>query len=405
MNNKLLFQDLADRLSESGKLKKKDAEEFLKVFFKVIEDSIFEGETIKIQGLGAFKLLKVESRKSVNVTTGEEFEIKEHYKISFSPDNTLKEIVNEPFSYLEPVELDGSSVKKEPAVRNISEEKEKSDEIIIDTKEKKPDKPKETPHNMMPQNSNDLRTPNKERKNEMRQPINGSPKRSGRSSGFRNSGSFFRVFLVLIVLALAAWAILSNYSAKKENDHKLKELAVIDADTSFENTPSEEFETVIQDSLKLEAEIAAKVESMAVAEKNGGAKKLASKPTAVAKPITVKTQTSVATPKAKVVEKPAIKPKVIIPVSTGTNRVTFPVYVRLKQGEMLTVLSLKYYGHKAFWVYIYAANMDVIKDPDHIPLGTRIRIPKPDISIINANDPDCIAKAKALQTKILSRKE
>ncbi|MDD3907643.1 MAG: HU family DNA-binding protein, partial [Bacteroidales bacterium] len=374
----------------------------LKAFFKVIEDSLFEGETVKIQGLGTFKLLKVESRKSVNVSTGEEFEIKEHYKISFSPDNTLKEIVNEPFSYLEPVELDGFSTKKEPTVQNIREEKDRSDEMIINAEEaeekeeeemeKAPDKPKRTPHNMMPQNTDDLRTPNKERKNETRQPMNGSQKRSG---GSKNSGSFFRVFLILIVLALAAWAILSNYSAKKENDQKLKELAVIDADTSSEDTLSDEFETVIQDSLKLEAEIAAKVESLAVAEKNGSDKNLALKPAAVSKPIPV-----VATK-----EKVAIKPKISTQGSTGSDRVTFPVFVKLKQGEMLTVLSLKYYGHKAFWVYIYAANMDVIKDPDHIPLGTRIRIPKPDTSIINADDPDCIAKAKALQTKILSRKE
>ncbi|MCE5174140.1 MAG: HU family DNA-binding protein [Bacteroidales bacterium] len=401
MNNKLLFQDLTDQLSESGKLKKKDTEEFLKAFFKVIEDSLFEGETVKIQGLGTFKLLKVESRKSVNVSTGEEFEIKEHYKISFSPDNTLKEIVNEPFSYLEPVELDGSSAKKEPVVRNIREEKDRFDEMIINAEEKeeemekKPDKPKGTPHNMMPQNTDDLRTPNKERKNETQQPTNGSQKKSEKSGGSKNSGSFFRVFLILIVLALAAWAILSNYSAKKENDHKLKEFAVIDADTSFEDTPSEDFETVIQDSLKLEAEIAAKVESLAIAEKNGGGKNLASKPSAIAKP----------TPVAATKENEAIKPKMTTQGSTGSDRVTFPVFVKLKQGEMLTVLSLKYYGHKAFWVYIYAANMDVIKDPDHIPLGTRIRIPKPDTSIINANDPDCVAKAKALQTKILSRKE
>jgi len=391
MNNKLLFQNLTDQLSQSGKLKKKDAEEFLRAFFKVIEDSLFEGETVKIQGLGTFKLLKVESRKSVNVSTGEEFEIKEHYKISYSPDNTLKKIVNEPLSYLEPVELDGPSAKKEPTVRNSRVEKNRSDDEndVIDAKEKEEKikigtvKPSETQHKIMPQNKSDLRTSNKEQKNGTRQSVNGSRKRSGRPVESKNSGSFFRVFLILIVLALAAWAILSNYSAKKENDHKLKELAIIDADTSFEDTPLEEFETVIQDSLKLEAEIAAKIESLAVVEKNGGVKNLASKPTSVA----------------------TIKPKVTTKGSISESESDFPAYVKLKQGEMLTVLSLKYYGHKAFWVYIYAANMDVIKDPNHIPLGTRIKIPKPNSSVINANDPDCIAKAKALQTKILSRKE
>jgi len=380
MNNKLLFQDLTDQLSESGKLKKKDTEEFLKAFFKVFEDALFEGETVKINGLGTFKLLRVESRKSVNVSTGEEFEIKEHYKISFSPDKTLKKIVNEPFSHLEPVELNGFSANKELAGQHIREEKGRSDEdkYVLDKKEKmekEPNKPRETQHKIMPQN--------KERKNETRQPVNGSKRRSEKPVESKNSRSFFWVFLILIILALAAWAILSNYSAQKENDHKLKELAIIDADTTFEDAPLEEFETIIQDSLKLEAEIAAKVESIAVAENNGGVKNLASKP----KPVTT------------------TKKKETISGKTIESSAVFPAYVKLKQGEMLTVLSLKYYGHKIFWVYIYAANMDVIKDPNHIPLGTMIRIPKPNTSVINANDPDCIAKAKALQTKILSRKE
>jgi hypothetical protein len=65
-------------------------------------------------------------------------------------------------------------------------------------------------------------------------------------------------------------------------------------------------------------------------------------------------------------------------------------------------MSLRYYGHKVFWVYIYLANKNVIADPNNVPVGTKLRIPKPDPSRINPNDPDCIARAKALQTKILT---
>jgi nucleoid DNA-binding protein len=90
MNNKLLLQDLTDQLADAGKIKKKDAEEFLRAFFKISEDALFEDGIVKINGLGTLKLVLVDARKSVNVSTGEEFEIREHYKVSFIPDAELK---------------------------------------------------------------------------------------------------------------------------------------------------------------------------------------------------------------------------------------------------------------------------------------------------------------------------
>jgi hypothetical protein len=67
-------------------------------------------------------------------------------------------------------------------------------------------------------------------------------------------------------------------------------------------------------------------------------------------------------------------------------------------------LALQYYGHKAFWVYLYQANKNVIKNPNDIPVGTTIRIPKPDPKIIDAQNPALVAKAKALQLQILGQK-
>ena len=66
------------------------------------------------------------------------------------------------------------------------------------------------------------------------------------------------------------------------------------------------------------------------------------------------------------------------------------------EGSRLTLISKKYYGARDFWVYIYEANKDIIPNPDIVPKGTMIRVPKLPASLIDANDPACMEKAKAL---------
>lgn len=76
--------------------------------------------------------------------------------------------------------------------------------------------------------------------------------------------------------------------------------------------------------------------------------------------------------------------------------------VSIKQGDRLTLLSLHYYGHKFFWVYIYEYNKAYITDPNNIPIGTRLRIPNAKKYGIDRNDRSSIEKAIALQSEILS---
>lgn len=400
MNNKLLLLDLTEQLSETGKLKKKDAEDFVKAFFTVIEQSLFEGEVVKIQGFGTFKLLKVDSRKSVDVSTGKEFEIKEHYKISFTPDPSLKELVNKPFSHLEPVELvalSGQSKSHEEEKKTQTVEvnkpmkKVEPDTSAENYRPKKPMKDMQE-ENSMTQNKNNNQTSKSDLNDEIKRPVQGTRKVAPQSYERPRSGrgNPFLIIFLLMVAGLAVWAYLSNRNAMKESERKLNEIQMFDS-TVYENVKPEEFKPVIEDSLKLEEEIAAQVESLSVTDK--------SKPTqkAVAKqPVKPALTKSVSKPASALKE--SVKPR-----SSATG-VKFPVYITMGKGDMLTQISLKYYGHKAFWVYIYLANKNVIADPDHIQLGTKIRVPQPDSSKINANDPDCIDRAKALQTKILSLK-
>ena len=86
-------------------LTKEKSEEFLKEFFKLISDTLREGDSVKIKSLGTFKIMNVETRKSVNVTNGEEIIIQGHRRIVFVASKEIAEEINTPFSMFESVEL------------------------------------------------------------------------------------------------------------------------------------------------------------------------------------------------------------------------------------------------------------------------------------------------------------
>lgn len=105
MNEKITIQDLANVLANKHSMEKKDAEQFIKGMFELVEEALSTEKYVKVKGLGVFKLTDVESRESINVNTGERIEIQGHTKISFTPDNSIKELINKPFSHFETVIL------------------------------------------------------------------------------------------------------------------------------------------------------------------------------------------------------------------------------------------------------------------------------------------------------------
>ena len=115
MNEKLNIQDLIDLLAEKHGMSKKNADSFVKEFFQLIEEALEKDKYVKIKGLGAFKLIDVESRESVNVNTGERLVISGHDKMAFTPDNAMKELVNRPFADFETVMIkDGVNIDAIP---------------------------------------------------------------------------------------------------------------------------------------------------------------------------------------------------------------------------------------------------------------------------------------------------
>lgn len=105
METKLLLQDLADLMARHDGITKKKADAFVRAFFETIRQGLETDRYVKIKGFGTFKLVEVGERESVNINTGERFQISGHAKISFTPDAALKDLVNRPFAHFQTITL------------------------------------------------------------------------------------------------------------------------------------------------------------------------------------------------------------------------------------------------------------------------------------------------------------
>ena len=115
--SKLGNKELSSSLSDKHGLNKTDAEKFVAALFDVISEGLESDKLVKVKGLGTFKIIGVAARKSVDVNTGEPIVIEGRDKISFTPDATLRDEVNKPFSQFDTVVLndgvDFSTIDKE----------------------------------------------------------------------------------------------------------------------------------------------------------------------------------------------------------------------------------------------------------------------------------------------------
>lgn len=109
-SEKVTLAGLTARLSVRTGDTKRQTEDFLRELFALISDELEKGESVKVPGLGVFKSIEVEARKSVNVNTGEETLIPGHRKIVYMASKELSATVNEPFSMFQTIELTDEAV-------------------------------------------------------------------------------------------------------------------------------------------------------------------------------------------------------------------------------------------------------------------------------------------------------
>lgn len=122
MENKIALGSFAGILSQATGKSKKICEDFLREFFRLVSETLREGESLKIKGFGSFKIVEVESRSSINVNTGEPIEIAPYKKVVFTPAKEIASAINAPFEEFESVEMEDEMPEEMISEEEISDE-------------------------------------------------------------------------------------------------------------------------------------------------------------------------------------------------------------------------------------------------------------------------------------------
>ena len=383
MNNRLAIQDLAGLLAEYTGKDKNSSERFLREFIAVVSEGVYTDKLVKVKGLGTFKIIPVEKRESIHVNTGERFVIPEHYKFSFLPDKELRELVNKPFSFFETTELrenvdftDMDVVLDEPDIKETEDEsieemipEEKhlpEEEPVVFSEEGSAVPPEEDPVVFsegepagQPEDEGmDTLEPGVDEHSDSSGPDSPSEEVETGPDAERKKPRTKRIAVVSMFVFFLMLFNIGLYLNRAYFFKKGKEPLRID--TVFPKGETVATEAVPDTTIVFANEDS----SQTVGE------------------------TTVENPE---VEPEATSPKVI-------------ARVKIEPGSRLTLISLKYYGSKLFWVYLYEYNRAVITDPNNVPIGTVIEVPAPEMYGIDRRDRSSIEKAAARQTEILSGK-
>ena len=423
MNNRLSIQDLALILSEQTGKSTEEALRFLQEFIAVVSEGVYNDKLVKVKGLGAFKIIRVEERASVSVNSGERFVIPSHYKFTFTPDKELKELVNKPFSLFDTVELneevdfsdvdvsaetsgaedaaDDSSeeilpdgipeqaieapqtpepeVKPEPAVEEETAPQEEAKaepeaetetmpepgveaepEPEIATEEEKTEV-LATPPAAVEQPSEEPPVVSAEKPKPAEPVSSVSGYKEYRRKRRRNASRklLFPIACLFVVIVLGIVYIVCLSGRTTVNKNWEPPMAEVG-----NPTPEAGMNPVPADSTGVTPPDSASLAADSVA----------------AEPPVVEENQPEETPKSDIL-----------------------ALVTIKAGDRLASFAKQYYGHKFFWVYIYQYNQDIISDPNNIPIGTELRIPDPGLYGIDATDRSSIDKAAALQSQILGK--
>ena len=388
MNEKISFPDLVGLLSSKMNITKKEAETFLKEFFTVSTEIITSGEELRINGLGLFKPIWVEARGSINIQTGEPVEIPGHYKLSFIPDKVLREAVNAPFSSFS-VEVLNDHVPIEDMTAVPSQDIDENNDIC-------------NTENVELQDSKEIRE--KEEEDEPIEPaheyIQEDKSADEESSESTVSSQEIEKFQEEIIQPESETKV-----EEKEEDCYEDYLRKSSSRKSFWWGVLSAFGIII---ICLAGGIFFMGNDSPYVVKIGEYTLSLGKQSIDSRPMNNNPE-SVVLPENKdtlsEMEKDSVLKDSVISASPLAAPEVKPVIETIRSGVFLTTLARKYFGHKAFWVYIYEENKDVIKNPNQVPIGTRLTIPSASTYDIDANNRTSVEKAKALAAKIQSRYE
>ncbi len=432
MNNKITFPELIEIIAQKTNTSKRMSELFLKELFATVSQTLIEGDNVKIKGIGTFKLTRVNARKSVDVNTGEEIEIPGHNKLSFVPEKSLADAINQPFAQFDTVVLNDEVTDEDLAA--VDQEKDDKTEIEVPIPQTPTEKTTEQANGKEEETEHAPATNITHKKEEEEQvvetppsftphtdteqppvlktetPIESSLAHDTNEPTIATENNEEPTLDADVVAkeweqALAGVQIAEMHEASQMecNDE------VTENDTENMRVTNEIEKRRLAHRSLLEGFFIGVVTTLVVAWASYKLymMKYGPKVAQVEMAEHVKSQTNktnkavvkLATPKdmpAKVEhfeapQKAAAQPKQAVEVLDT-----------IKPGKTMTRMGRKHYGKDAFWVYIYEENKAKIKDPNNIPDGTVLIIPPASKYGIDKDNPASIEKAKKKEHQIYS---
>ncbi len=332
MEDKLTIENLAALLAAKMNMEQSDADVFVCSFFALIEEGLKRDKYVKIKGLGTFKLITEADNEG---------------KVVFIPDAALKEAVNKPFSHFQPVELN-----KGVHFDDIDENESSEVGEVVTPSEPEPDVASEQsdianvadpdaeniPLNVAPE----APEPCEEKEEIPTENTEGKQRR-----WFMSWYMFAAVLLAGGVIGVGVmWGVFagrSNDSVESSNDLKRDEEKAVSV------APVDSVDTEMSDSIE-------------TAEENNAEDTVVVHKKAIDSIIGVATD--------DVSEIKYLSDEVVYKISGTLDTVT------IVKGSTLSKVAYKYFRNRKLWPYIVMYNKDVIDDPNNVPIGTTLRIPK-----------------------------
>jgi len=389
MNEKINLQDLSVLLAEKAAITKKDAETFLREYFEIMNEKLIEDKSLKIKDLGTFKLLSVEDRESIDVTTGERVLIPAHFKISFTSDKKLAETINEPFAFFETIEIDNDFELEGKNLLSDDDGEEESGEMeemekMGENEEKEDDGEEEKIKTEEPLEYFEPSEPSVPSVPPVHsEPLQPSVEINNRDyeeqqyyqEGYYKSKKKLNVLrAIMIVLSVLLLAAVGYIIYMKQFEKKLSAVVI---------EPLLPQQVVPKDSVALVGDSIAQAEEPV--KQDTVEKTVSSAPVSDSTPTSTSSVSSASISSARSLSAHAGKPK----------------QITIRAGQRLTSIALEEYGDRAFWIYIYLENKAKLSNPNVLPLGVKITIPPADKYGINRNDSASIQRAREIAAKYL----
>ena len=445
MNEKITFPRLAALLSDRSGRSKRFSEDFLREFFALISERLEAGDSVKVKGLGTFRLSRVEPRRSVDVTTGQPMEISGHSKVVFIPAKELAEAVNSPFIAFTAIEIsDDADISQLFSNDEIDlQENEDPEEDIVETEpigaidaekneieetplEKSPDVEEKslTEYKSMMDAQSDQKVAEEMASVEnLGEPVDGPSEEEASSVEEETKTEEAHV----------------DKEALQSMDSQTEESSTIEEETSekeiVEENPTEERSETEEDS---ETEYDDDLETQGSRRKTWVRTLMISLGAAIFALIATfavwylfatndfnrlfnhKAANSNLTSKdgfvvgKKVVDDEQKTPDIVLDSTTDTlflsDETEVPtapsdaiVYDTISTTRYLTTMAKAHYGNYNLWPYIYEENKEILGHPDRIRPGTPVVIPKLSKYGVDPSNQADIEKAKKMGVEIYAR--